>query len=152
MEPTTALTAAKVANAAFDDSRSLLKRVLGPSADTMGKFFADWFEIKTRNVIRIAEKADERLAQSKGNPEEAVPMRVAMRIFDEGAYCDDESEIVVEYLGGILASARRLGPKNDVANSYAAVVSRMAADHLFMHYMLYRQTTPYTLAVRRIPI
>jgi hypothetical protein len=104
----------------------------------MGGFLAQWFEIKTRNVLRVANRADERLASIEESDRKDVPTRVAMRIFDEAAYCDDEDQVVVDYLGGLLASSRQLGRNSDLANSYAALISRLAIDHLRVHFVVYK--------------
>jgi hypothetical protein len=138
VDPGAAITGAKVASAAFEESRGLLKRVLGPAADELGQFLAEWTKIRLSNALRVAEKADERLTARGTRVEDAgISGRAALRIFDEAAYCGDENEIVVEYLGGLLASSRVVGQSNDLGNSYAALISRMAADHLRMHYVCY---------------
>ena len=139
MDPATVTTGARVAAVTIEESKSLFRRVLGPPATEVGEFLKQYLNIKFRNALRVAEKADERLeSESLGDRGDISP-RTAMRIFDEAAYCGDEDEILVEYLGGVLASARLTGgPSSDVAVSYAAVISRMASDHLRLHYIFYR--------------
>jgi hypothetical protein len=115
----------------------LLARALGPLFDEWGKDRADRYMVK-RNAARVAERAKARLEGLDEASLRPVPMRVAMRILDESEYCDDEDQIVVEYLGGILASARQVDRNADIANSYAALISRLAVDHLRAHFIIYR--------------
>jgi hypothetical protein len=108
MDPTTAITTAKVAAVALEESRGLLQRVLGPAATELGEFLGAWTKIKLRHALRVAERADKRLAAG-AVVSGSISSRAAMRIFDEAAYCGDDDEIVVEYLGGLLASSRIRG-------------------------------------------
>ena len=138
MDLSTGAALAKVGAEAVGDSRKLLVRILGPTADAVGTFLASWVEIRARNALRVAEAADKRRAGLNQSETGNVPVRIAMRIFDEAAYLDERDHVVVDYLGGLLASANIAGSGAGTANSYAALISRMATDHLRVHYSVYR--------------
>jgi hypothetical protein len=140
VDPVTAVAAAAAKEMELGKSvGGVLSRALGPLADEIGKDLTDWYKTrKQRNTLRVVERANARLEGLDDASLRPVSMRVAMRLIDESTYCDDEDQIMVEYLGGILASARQVGRKSDIANSYAALISRLAVDHLRVHFVIYR--------------
>lgn len=83
------------------------------------------------NVGRVVRKADE---LGDGTDGESGPdLRAAEAIFREAMVA--ESEVVADYLGGVLASARIQG--GDDAVAWTAVIARMSSRELRLHYMLY---------------
>jgi len=120
---------------AVEQSLPLLQRVLGPSADVLGEYFAQSVRRRFDNSLKVARAADRRIGEDEAT--RPVSLRVANRIFEESAYCEDD--IVTEYLGGVLESSRKSVDSADLGNTYAAYVSRLSVDHLYMHYMVYAQ-------------
>jgi hypothetical protein len=107
-----------------------LGRVLGPSADEVAETLRRYTAKRLENVGRVVANAD---AKSSGDG--IVPERVAFRVLDEGSYSDDQ--LVVEYLGGVLASSRTPVGRDDRGNTLTALVSRLSTYHLRTHYIFY---------------
>jgi len=80
------------------------------------------------------EKADAKLG-FLGDTPGAVPIRVAGPLFEEGSYCDDE--VVLEYLGGVLASARTNVSRDDRGTRWVKLVTGLSAYEIRLHYLLY---------------
>jgi hypothetical protein len=128
-----AISAAKTA--AKRNPPGILSRVLGPPADSIGKGIAQYIDFRFANGMRIVENAAAKVGD-KLNEEGQVPPRVAGRILDEGSWCDDS--LMVEYLGGALASARTPDGRDDRAARWAALVTRLSAYEIRAHYIIYR--------------
>lgn len=112
-----------------------LKMIFGPSAEEVGIALRRYTERRLHNVGRIVENAESKSADH-GTPG-SVPMRVAMRILEEGSYSDDT--LVLEYLGGVLASSRTKVGRDDRGNTYTSLVSRMSTYDLRTHYIFYSE-------------
>lgn len=89
------------------------RKVLGRSLDVVGETLERWTTLRLENVARITENAAKKAGDSLDR-EGTVPARVAMRIFEKGSYSDDQ--LVVEYLGGVLASSRTELGRDDRGN------------------------------------
>jgi len=110
--------------------------LFGGLGDEVREALRRWGAVRLRNVGRVVEIAD-RKSDYDANPDGAVPMRVGFRILQDGSY--SQEEMVLEYLGGVLASSRSVeAPAADVGNSYVAMIAALADDHLRLHYVLYR--------------
>ena len=64
-----------------------------------------------------------------------VPPRVLKGIVNEGAFCEDS--IAAEYLGGVLASSRGTGSRDDRGVVMNALIGRLSVYQLRTHYILY---------------
>jgi hypothetical protein len=62
---------------------------------------------------------------------------VEFRVFEEGSYSDDP--IVVEYLGGVLASSRTAIGRDDRGNTLTALVARLSTYYLRSHFIFYSE-------------
>lgn len=129
-----------------DGTPGIVKRVLGPSADSIGETLKRWVEKRTENVGRVLENAASKL---DSGPDErgAVPLRVAARLLEEGSYCDDD--IMVEYLGGVLASARTTVGRDDRGARWVALVTSMSSYAIRLHYVAY---TAAQICLRTHPV
>lgn len=112
-------------------SGGVLSRLLGPTADEMGVQLQQWYV--RRNVARVASRAE---AKTDTAADGAIPPRVAAEVFEKAQWADDE--FVAEYLSGVLATARTPDGKDDRGVSWTALVGRLSADQLRLHYILYR--------------
>lgn len=131
------------------EKAGLLKRVLGPPADALGDALARWVEFRTMNVGRILENADRKLGSRADEPG-AVPPRIGSRILEEGSYCDDA--VMVEYLGGVLASARSEVGRDDRGARWVSLVTALSAYEIRLHYILYGAAQQALLRLgRRVP-
>lgn len=133
MDPVTSSALAKAADSASRDARGLLSRVLGPAADEVAEALRRYTAYRVGNVARIAENADRKSRGLEGQ----VNPRVAHRVLDDGSYCDDE--LMVEYLGGLLAGSRTPAGRDDRAIYWTAQVSSMSVLQIRAHYLLYRE-------------
>jgi len=116
-------------------SAKLIGKVLGPTADYIGKGINDFAQHRVDNVKRIFQKAGEFLGDKP--PEgQAVPPRVLRDVLNDGSYRDDE--LTASYYGGILASSRSGIPRDDRGAAFTAVVGRLTTYQLRAHYILYR--------------
>jgi len=114
-----------------------LGRLLGPAADEAALALGRFTETRLRNVGRVLDAAERKAAGSDAGPGCAVPLRLALRVLDEGSYAEDG--LVVEYLGGVLASSRTPRGRDDRGNSFLALVARLSTYHLRMHYILHSE-------------
>ncbi len=108
------------------------KRLLGPTLDMLGEGIKAGLANRKSNVSKVADRAD---AKTDTTEPGAIPPRVAAEVFEKAQWADDE--FVAEYLSGMLASARTPEGKDDSAVSWTALVGRMSADQLRLHYALY---------------
>jgi hypothetical protein len=109
----------------------VLTRLLGPTADLMGDQLQQWYGGKY--VGRVARRAEQKANTGTAG---SIPMRVAAEVFEKAQWAEDE--FVAEYLSGVLATARTPEGRDDRAISWTALVGRLSADQLRLHYILYR--------------
>ena len=113
-------------------TKKVLSRVLGPAADEVAAALARFTEHRLRNVGRVVGNANEK-AKGTGS----VPLRAAMPILEAASFAD--SDILVDYLGGLLASARTPSGRDDRAIFIAALISRLSTYDLRSHYIVYSE-------------
>jgi len=105
--------------------------VFGPSLNEVGESLRRLTQRKLDNVGRVVQKANRK---SRGQKSDSGPdLRAAEAILREAMVA--ESEIVADYLGGVLASARSGG--GDDAVAWTALIARMSSKELRLHYMIY---------------
>jgi hypothetical protein len=139
-DPITGVGIAKAAaRAASSDANQvapgLVRRMLGPAADEIGEALRRYTSYRVGNVNRIVKSAERKSAG--GQDGKIVHPRVAHGILDDGSYCDDE--LMADYYGGILASARTPDGRDDRAVSWSSLISGMSALQIRAHYLLYRE-------------
>lgn len=117
----------------------LLSRWLGPLADEAGEGLARRY--RQRNVERSVARGAKKTDLTRPG---VVPLRVAAEVFEKAQWSEDE--FVAEYLSGVLASARTDEDDNDAGVSWAALIGRMSADQLRLHYVLYAGVRERVLA------
>ena len=108
-----------------------ISRLLGPAADEVAEAVARWTAWRLRNVERVGAVANARAGDAAGT----VDARLAMKIFEEASY--SENEIIAEYLGGVLASSRAEGDPDDRGIAWSSLIGRLSVQQLRLHYMLY---------------
>lgn len=109
-----------------------LARVVGPTLDEIGAWLANWTADRLVNVGRIGEAASRKPSADAAG---VVSPRVAARILEDGSWCSDD--VVVEYLGGVLASSKAGGVRDDRGVSWAAVIADLSTYALRLHYVIY---------------
>jgi hypothetical protein len=126
-------SAAVTAAIAYSMKESLNKLV-GPSADLLGEQAKDAIVIVEQRVKRLYDIAIRKLGAKASVPGDVSP-RILKQTIEEAIYCDDE--LVTEYLGGILASSRVEGGRDDRGVSHLSEVRSMSAYQVKVHYLVY---------------
>lgn len=110
----------------------LAKQLLGPTLEMLGYRTRDMTEAMIANVAKVFDSA-----HSKANvaAEGSVPPRAVARVWEEAIWAEDD--VVVEYLGGVLASSRTPTSRDDRGAIWAKKVGALSAYSIRLHYMLY---------------
>lgn len=117
------------------------RKLLGPLFDEIADDWRQRFSDRRKeNLNRIGRIAEAKLG-SAIDEEGEVPPRVALRVLDEGSWCD--ASVMAEYFGGILAASRSKDGVNDRGASWAGLVSRLSTFDVYLHYLAYE-------AIRRL--
>jgi len=109
-------------------------KLLGPTAVYLGGKTKELTERAVSNIERIFLNAKEKLGDKIEQPGE-VPPRVLRGTVNEGAFCEDK--LAAEYLGGVLASSRGEGRRDDRGVVMNAMISRLSVYQLRTHYIFY---------------
>ncbi|TFB15440.1 hypothetical protein E3V93_01795 [Microbacterium sp. 3H14] len=127
VDPVVSIAAAEAAKT----GGGVLSRLLGPTADEMGVQLQEWY--RRKNVERVARQAE---AKASTGTAGSIPPRVAAEVFEKAQWADDD--FVAEYLSGVLASSRTPDGTDDRGVAWTALVGRLSADQLRLHYIMYR--------------
>ena len=130
MEPATAIGT----GLAILGSKEVLTKLLGPTADYVGGEVKGFVEKCNVNLEVIFQKAVRKLGDRIGD-KGAVNPRVLKHIVDEGRFCEDE--LVAEYYGGVLASARSPNGRDDRGVVQLALIEALSVYQLRFHYLVY---------------
>lgn len=134
----------KAAEKVGETAGNLITRAFGPAIDQFAISLAERakergelkrLERQRKNLERVAANADSKTR--KTNLRAEISPRVAKRLFEEALFA--ENELLTEYIGGVLATAREESPESDRAVSYADLVSHMSTDEIRTHYIFYRE-------------
>lgn len=113
-------------------SGALLRRVLGPPADAIGRRLAKSIdEFHAQRLVEVFRNAADKTTDEAGE----INSRVLGKVVHESEWIDDR--LTVEYLGGVLASAKTPEGRDDRGVSWTAMVGRLSTYQLRMHYLLY---------------
>jgi hypothetical protein len=130
MEPATAIGT----GLAILGSKEVLTKLLGPTADYLGTEARGLVEKCNINLDNIFQKAVRKLGSRIGDSGTVSP-RVLRHVVDEGRFCDDE--LVAEYYGGVLASARTPNGRDDRAVGLLALIKGLSVYQLRLHCLSY---------------
>ena len=113
----------------------LLLKLLAPLSEEAGKHWQERVAAKMRkNTDRIVQNATAKLGDKLEAPG-AVPLRVIMKVIDEGSHNDNP--VAVEYYGGVLASSRTEDGQDDRGAIIAKSIERLSVYDIRMHYLIY---------------
>ena len=117
-------------------SKDIINKILGPTADYLGDWLLTFAKknLRIENLKRIFDKAKEKLGD-KINEKGAVSPRVLKGIINEGSWSDDF--LSIEYFSGVLASSKTGILRDDRGVYFNALISRLSAYQLRMHYIFY---------------
>lgn len=124
-----------------------LEKLLGPTASYLGDGLRDFTQRRAQAIGSIFKSAQAKLGNRVDAPGE-VPPKVLRLILNEGSYASAPLE--VEYFGGILASARTEGGRDDRGARLAKAVDTLSTYQLRTHYLIYA-TVRALFADRGIP-
>lgn len=119
---------------AIFSSKELLQKILGPSADYIGGEIKSLVEKCNINLNKIFSNAQRKIG-NRINDNGQVSPRVLKHIIDDGKFC--ENEILTEYYGGVLASARTSIDRDDRVIPMLDLIKSMSVYQLRLHYSFY---------------
>jgi hypothetical protein len=121
-------------------SARLAERFLGDTVDYLGGGLKDFTERRVNNLKDVIENAAGKLPPGELDRPGTVPPRVLKGVLEEGQFAD--SALAVDYLGGVLASARTETGRDDRGASLTALIGRLSAYQLRTHYAFYAAARP----------
>jgi hypothetical protein len=130
-EPITTIGGAAVAAYLSKDGVS---KLLGPTAEYLGGEMKSLVEKSQKNIASVFKKAEKKCGSKIDNPG-VVNARVMKHVYDEARFSDDE--LLAEYFGGVLASARTEDGIDDRGVYYSQIVKSMSSYQLRCHYLFY---------------
>jgi len=115
-------------------SKDGVSKLLGPTAEYLGGEMKGLIEKSQKNITSVFKKAEKKCGEKLETPG-AVNVRVMKHVYDEARYSEDE--LLAEYFGGVLASARTEDGIDDRGVYYAQIVKSMSSYQLRCHYLFY---------------
>jgi hypothetical protein len=115
-------------------SKDGVSKLLGPTAEYLGGEMKSLIEKSQTNITSVFKKAEKKCGDKLENPG-TVNVRVMKHVYDEARYSEDE--LLAEYFGGVLASARTDDGVDDRGVYYAQIVKSMSSYQLRCHYLFY---------------
>jgi hypothetical protein len=119
---------------------TLLRRLLGPTADYLGERFRDAAARSVDNLNRILSAACDKLKRDLDVPG-TVNARVFKHVCDEGRFVEDP--VAVEYFGGVLAAARCADEKDDSLVPIVRLIEGLSSAQLRLHFICYSCLAEY---------
>jgi len=115
-------------------SKDGIEKLLGPTADYLGKSLAEFTQKRIENVGKIFQSAERKLGSKIDAPGE-VPPKILKSVLDEGSFASDP--LTAEYFGGILASSRSENGRDDRGARLAKIVDSLSTYQLRCHFLVY---------------
>jgi hypothetical protein len=114
--------------------KDLLFKILGLTADYVGNETKNLVEKSCKNIKLIFIRAVNVLGSKIDSPGQVSP-RILKRIFDDGAFCEDE--LTLEYFGGVLASSRNNNSRDDRGLTFVSLLESMSSYQIRTHYIFH---------------
>ncbi|UQA51019.1 hypothetical protein [Vibrio sp. ED002] len=115
-------------------SKDGVSKLLYLTAEYLGGEMKTLVEKSQRNIVSVFKKAEKKCG-TKIDQEGTVNARVMKHVYDEARFSDDE--LLAEYFGGVLASARTEDGIDDRGVYYSQIVKSMSSYQLRCHYFFY---------------
>ena len=126
--------AGEAGSEAIKTTNGLLQRVIGPSLDVLGSYWAERMtDYVNDNRRRIAERA---IAKSAGESGFVHP-RVAFDVLERGSYVG--GPLAAEYFGGLLAASRTPDGDDDAGVALTGILASMSQLQIRAHFIIYRE-------------
>lgn len=116
-------------------SKDGIQKLLGPTAEYLGDGLRNLAKKRVETIGKIFSSAHNRIEQTI-DIEAAVPPKLLKHIINDGSFAD--SDIEIEYLGGILASSRTTESRDNRAIRFAKILDGMSNYQIIAHYLIYR--------------
>lgn len=108
-----------------------LKKILGPTLDTLGGDINNIYQLGRDKIIQAAKRKISNIEDGA-----SANLRVSRDVFWSGAFTDES--ICAEYFGGILAASRSQDGKDDTGIYYVDLIKSLSSDQLRLHYVVYK--------------
>jgi len=106
------------------------KKLLGKTFDIISEDIATLY---TKGRDTIIKKSTEKIPNI--NDGKSSNLRVTRDVFWNGSFT--EEAVCAEYFGGILASSRSKGGKDDTGVYYVNLIKSLSSNQLKLHYLIY---------------
>ena len=110
-----------------------VQKLVGPTLDMLGNRARDLTDRGIANVGAVLRNAVTKVPDLED--EGVVPPRTLVTVWEEAMWADDD--VMVEYLGGILASSRTSIARDDRGQIWARRVGGLSLYSIRLHYLLY---------------
>lgn len=87
-----------------------IAKLLGPTADYLGEGLRDLTQRRIESIGKMFSNASKKLGPQLNMPGQ-VPPRILRTVMNEASYFEDH--VALEYFGGVLASSRTEGGRDD---------------------------------------
>ena len=115
-------------------TKDAMSKLLGPTADYLGEGLRDFTQHRIDKMSKIFENASKKLGDQLEKPGN-VPPKILKTIINDATYSNDP--LVLEYFGGILASARTEDGRDDRGARLMKIVDNLSTYQLRTHYLIY---------------
>lgn len=115
-------------------SKDGVSKLLGPTAEYLGGEMKSLVEKSQSNIVSVFKRAEKKCGDKIETPG-IVNARVMKHVYDEARFSDDE--LLAEYFGGVLASARTADGVDDRGVYYSQIVKSMSSYQIRCHYFFY---------------
>lgn len=114
---------------------ALALKMLGPTADYLGRGVLALAESRVDNIRAILGKAERKADPTALLPSGAVAPRVLAGVMSDGSFVTDE--LFQDYFGGVLLSSHSDSGRDDRGSTYIQLLSRLSSYQIKTHYLLY---------------
>jgi hypothetical protein len=130
VDPVTGLT---ILGGAFGSAK-VIEKLLGPTADYIGKGIRNYTEKGLSNLGRVFSHAVSTLGEKIEQPGQ-VPPKVLKGILEEGYFSEDQ--LSAQYFGGVLASSRSGIQRDDRGTYFIQLIGRLSTYQIRTHFIFY---------------
>lgn len=116
-----------------DGASDSIRWILASTAAPFGQHALEW--VGTENLEMVAKRAKLKISSDRVG---SIPPRVANEVLKKAVWA--ETEILQEYLAGVLAAAHSAHSKSDKGVAWASMIGRLSSDQLALHWALYSST------------
>lgn len=111
-----------------------IAKLLGPTADYLGEGLRDLTQRRIESIGKMFSNASKKLGPQLEMPGQ-VPPRILRTVMNEASYFEDP--VALEYFGGVLASSRTEGGRDDRGARLIKIVDNLSTYQIRTHYLLY---------------